>query len=207
MRSAHQQTLLELFADPMRPEAPRRPAGEMLQRATERARALGLVALGLGMQGAGEARDLVGVLAAIALQGVRDGRAASPTVILSAGPVLMGGREVGAASLLLTLALALDAHPAIYALAAGWASEEGARIASAGGAWGALLAPDTLLRARSRGIQPEAMLVAGRAAELFGAIGDCVLLDGCSEGEAPASATGLTAVQMQAVVLRAVLLV
>jgi hydroxypyruvate reductase len=177
MRSAHLQTLQDLFSGMAAPNATEVSAGVALQRCVERANAQGLVVLDLGLQAAGEARELASVLAAIAGQGVREGRAAAPTVILSGGSVLLGGRPVGAASFLLTLALALDAHPAIYALATGSVSNAAAQIDPVRRTWGGVLAPDSLLRARALGLHAGRMLMTGQAEGFFEAIGDQVIID------------------------------
>jgi glycerate-2-kinase len=177
MRSAHLQTLQDLFSGMAAPNATEVSAGVALQRCVERARAQGLVVLLLGMQEPDEASELASVLAAIAQQGVRDGRAASPTVILSGGPVLLRGREVGAASFLLTLALALDAHPAIYAMAMAGATDP-AQAGCADRAWAGFLSPDCLRRAQALGWHAQRALADGQAADLFAAIGDEIGLDG-----------------------------
>ncbi|SPJ16640.1 hypothetical protein SBBP2_20179 [Burkholderiales bacterium] len=140
-----------------------------LGRAEALARKQGLIVLQLGAQEAAEARELVSVHAAIALQGVRDGRPAAPTVILSGGPVLVDGTRVGPAQYLLTLALALDGHFAIHAYASGGEPDS---VRSAG--YAVFLAPDTLLRAQKLRINPSERLLAQDASLLFQALDDCV---------------------------------
>ena len=191
MRSERLATLRELFAGGLTaPQGPEASAFAALDRAGARARAQGLAVLGLGMQAVGEARELASVLAAISLQGVREGRASVPTVILSGGPVHVGGRPVGAAGFLLALALALDAHPAIFALASAGAMDEGAPAGASG--WAGFVAPDTVQRARAQGLDAPSMFMAGQARRFFESVGDRVPIDEPQSG---------------ALVLRAVLLV
>jgi glycerate 2-kinase len=143
-----------------------------LARAADRGRDVGLVVLNLGAQAPGEARELASVHAAIALQGVRHGRPDAPTLILSGGPVLLEGRSVGAAPFLLTLALALDAHPAIHGYACG-----GPRDPAHVPGLGVVLAPDTGARARQRQLHAGQMLVSGQALRFF------EQLDACRHGD------------------------
>jgi hydroxypyruvate reductase len=137
---------------------------ERLRGAATRARAAGLVVLELGLQPAAEARELVDVLAAIALQGVRMGRAAVPTLILSGGPALLRGAPAGAAEFALALVLALDEHPAIHACVSEFPIAESACSVR--------LAPDTLQRARGLGLHPGQALTGGAAAAFFDQLGD-----------------------------------
>jgi glycerate-2-kinase len=164
------------------------PVAERLLRAADHARARGLVVLPLGLQAADEARELAQVHAAIALQGVRHGRPAAPTVILSAGPVLRAGAPAQAPDLLIALLLALDEHPAIHA-AAGDCSAR---------AWTGCLGPDTMRRARDRGLFAADAVRGGKPARFFEQLGD-------AEGAAAAAPQGpdATAASM---VLRAILL-
>ena len=143
-----------------------------LQRADAMAREEGLVVLSLGLQDAAEAREFVGVLAAIAQQAVRFGRATAPTLILSAGPVQVGGKLAGAAALALALALALDAHPAIHACAVG-AADTAATDTSPNFGEFISIAPDTVAQAIRLGLAAGTMLVQHRARELFERLGRC----------------------------------
>lgn len=145
-------------------------SGAALQAASEAARAHGLVVLQLGLQEASTPGELAGLHAAIALQGVRHGRPAAPTVILSGGPVQ--AKRGGAAQFLLALVLALDENPAIYAYACGSDSdsEDSAGV-------GLLLTPDTARRAQELRINPAERFVAGEAQALFEQLGDCVRTD------------------------------
>lgn len=136
----------------------------LLAGAAARARGAGLAVLELGLQPAAEAGEVAAMMAAIALQGVRFGRAPNPTVILGGGPVSNGGMAAGAATLALRLALSLDEHPAVHGctIQARWDHGPGER------AW---LAPDTLARVRGARLDVARALAGGAAAELFAALG------------------------------------
>lgn len=145
------------------PEADSTPAAR-LALAAQRARAGGLAVLELGLQPPMESGEAAALVAAIALQGVRFGRAATPTVILGGGPVLLEGRPADAATLLLRLALSLDEHPAIHAWAAGGAAAQGPGASVA-------MAPDLLARARRLKLEPGPALAANGARDFFAALG------------------------------------
>jgi glycerate 2-kinase len=139
---------------------------QALATALDRARAHGWVALPLGLHAVADARELAGVHAAIALQGVRHGRPSAPTAMVSAGPVRVAPGADPAAQFLLALALSLDEHSAIYAYALGPGSGGGAPGA------GYFMAPATVARAARSGWDPGARLLAGEAAALFAQLGD-----------------------------------
>jgi glycerate-2-kinase len=84
-----------------------------LERAANFARAQNLIVLQLGIEALADLRELTGVHAAIALQGVRNGRASAPTVILCAGPISSKGIAASATDYVRELQRAVDAHPAI----------------------------------------------------------------------------------------------
>jgi glycerate 2-kinase len=149
------------------------------QMSLEAAAALGSAAgypchiLGDAIQG--EARDVGTVLAGIALQvAEREQPFGAPCVLLSGGETTVtvrgagsGGRNV---EFLLALAIALDGHARIHALAGDTDGVDGqAEIA------GALIAPDTLARAWARGMRPRDMLAANDAHSFFTALGDSVV--------------------------------
>lgn len=77
-----------------------------------------------------------------------------------------GGRNL---EYLLALALALDGKPGVWALAADTDGKDGTSDAA-----GAVLAPDTLARAASLGLDPSACLAANDAHGFFEALGDLV---------------------------------
>jgi glycerate 2-kinase len=97
-----------------------------------------------------------------------------PAVILSGGettvvvrnPKGRGGRNT---EYLLALAVALDGHPAIHAIACDTDGIDGTEDNA-----GAVIGPDTLARALALGFDPAAMLEANRAYDLFEALGDLV---------------------------------
>lgn len=147
-----------------------------LQAAADVARAQGVTPLILGDAIEGEAAAAGQVMAGIAACAARHGHPArSPAVLLSGGETTVtigasrpgrGGRNT---EFLLALALALDGAPDIHALAADTDGIDGTEDAA-----GALVAPDTLVRARAAGLDPAAMLAGHDSFGLFHAIGDLV---------------------------------
>jgi len=146
----------------------------------------------------GEARDRGGAHAALAIACARGGETAliglreavargaahlvdpvlfvpqAPLVLLSGGETTVtvhgsgrGGRNT---EYLLGLALALDGHPAISALAGDTDGIDGSEDNA-----GALVTPDTLVRARQAGVDPVAALAANDAYGVFAALGDLVV--------------------------------
>jgi glycerate 2-kinase len=147
-----------------------------LEAAARTARAAGVAAYILGDALEGEARHMGTTLAGIALQAARHGQPfQTPCVLLSGGESTVtlnpnvegktsGGRNV---EFLLALALALEGHPRVHALAGDTDGIDGL------GEWaGAQLAPDTLARAWAKGIQPRAALSRNDAHTFFSALGD-----------------------------------
>jgi hydroxypyruvate reductase len=145
-----------------------RPA-DMLAAAARAAERLGLRAIMLGDTLEGEARALGRAHAALSR------REAGPAVILSGGETTVtvtgeagqGGRNGEYA---LALAIALDGAPHIHALAADTDGIDGA-----GAAAGAIIAPDTLARARAAGIDPALALARHDSHGLFGPLGDLLI--------------------------------
>jgi len=90
------------------------------------------------------------------------------TVTLAGGPVGRGGRNTEFA---LALANALQERDGVWALAADTDGEDGA----SGGGAGAIVAPDTLVRARVAGFDPARSLVEHDSGSLFAGIGDLVV--------------------------------
>ncbi|HMW42426.1 MAG TPA: MOFRL family protein, partial [Plasticicumulans sp.] len=78
-----------------------------------------------------------------------------------------GGRNV---EFLLALAVALDGHPRVHALAADTDGVDGAEDIA-----GALCDPTTLARARALGIDPKASLADNDGHGFFGALGDALV--------------------------------
>jgi glycerate 2-kinase len=123
----------------------------------------------------GEARDVGTAFAGIAAQ-VADRKQpfAAPCVLLSGGETTVtvrgqgrGGRNV---EFLLALAVALDGHPRIHALAGDTDGVDGQEEIA-----GAVMAPDSLARAWVKGLKPKDMLAANDAHRFFSSLGDSVI--------------------------------
>ncbi len=123
----------------------------------------------------GEARDVGKVLAGLALHVASTGQPfRAPCVLLSGGETTVtlrgsgrGGRNV---EFLLSLALALDGAPRIHGLAGDTDGVDGAEEIA-----GALFAPDTILRARGKNIDPRAALDNNDGHGFFQALGASVV--------------------------------
>jgi hydroxypyruvate reductase len=146
-----------------------------LEAAAAVARRAGFSAVILSDRIEGEARDVGTVLAAIARQAARYGQPRrAPCVLLSGGETTVtvrgsgcGGRNV---ELLLSLAIALEGHPGIFAIAADTDGIDGqAEIA------GAIVSPDSLARAEALGIKPRERLADNDAHGFFAALGDGIV--------------------------------
>lgn len=146
-----------------------------LEAAAAAARAAGIVPVLLGDAIEGEARAVAGVMAGIARSCARHGHpAAAPCVLLSGGETTVTVRGAGRggrnAEFLLALALSLDGHLGIGALAADTDGIDGSEDNA-----GAVIDPSTLSRARAAGLDPAARLAANDAYTVFGALGDLVV--------------------------------
>jgi hydroxypyruvate reductase len=145
-----------------------------LQAAAELARKEGLTPIVLGDL-EGEARDVALVHAGIARQIARHGQPSPPpAVILSGGETTVtvrgqgrGGRN---AEFLLALAVALDGHPGISAVAGDTDGIDGTEDNA-----GALLTPDSLARAAAKGINAKAMLANNDGYGFFSQLGDLIV--------------------------------
>jgi hydroxypyruvate reductase len=100
--------------------------------------------------------------------------AAPPCVLLSGGETTVtvrgkgrGGRN---AEFLLGLAIALNGHPAIHAIAGDTDGIDGSEDNA-----GALVTPDTLARAQALGLDAKALLADNDGYGLFSALGDLVV--------------------------------
>jgi glycerate 2-kinase len=146
-----------------------------LEAAARVARAAGIEPYILGDAIEGEARDVGKVLAGMALQVAdRDQPFRAPCVLLSGGETTVtvrgngrGGRNV---EFLLSLAIALDGHPRIHALAGDTDGVDGQEEIA-----GAVLGPDSLARAWLRGLRPKDMLANNDGHGFFSALGDSVI--------------------------------
>jgi hydroxypyruvate reductase len=123
----------------------------------------------------GEAREVAQVMAGIAQQVARHGQpAAAPAVLLSGGEttVTVRGQGRGGRNLefLLGLAVALNGAEGIWALAGDSDGIDGSEDNA-----GALVAPDSLKRARSAGLDPLARLADNDGYGFFQALDDLVI--------------------------------
>ncbi len=148
---------------------------QMLEAAAAEAQRLGITPLILGDAIEGEAREVGKALAGMARSCARHGFPVSrPCVLLSGGETTVtlkgqgrGGRNT---EFLLGLALALDGAAGIHALAADTDGIDGSENNA-----GALVAPDTLARARALGIDSRAHLAGNDAWVYFAALGDLLV--------------------------------
>jgi glycerate 2-kinase len=123
----------------------------------------------------GEARDVALVHAGIARQVAKHGQPARPPcVLLSGGETTVTVRGTGRggrnAEFLLALAIALDGHPGIYAMAGDTDGVDGTEDNA-----GAMLAPDTLERAAALGVNARALLANNDGYGFFSRLGDLVV--------------------------------
>lgn len=147
-----------------------------LLAAADVARDAGVTPVLLGDALEGEAREVGTVLAGIAKAAARHGTPApAPMVLLSGGETTVtigaggcgrGGRNT---ELVLSLAVALQGHPRIHALAADTDGIDGTEDAA-----GAMIDPETLVRAQKSGFDPKAVLTAHDSYSLFEATGDLI---------------------------------
>ena len=146
-----------------------------LRAAADRARELGFAPVVLG-ELEGESRDLGIMMAGIA-RSVRAHAlpAAAPAVLLSGGETVVtlgseppgrGGRNM---EFLLSLAIALDGAANIWALAGDTDGRDGSEDAA-----GAIVTPDTLVRAHKANLDPRGLLRRHDSFTLFETIGDLV---------------------------------
>jgi len=123
----------------------------------------------------GEARDVGKVMAGIALHVAAHGEPFAPTCVLISGgettvTVHGGGRGGRNVEFLLSLAIALDGEPGVFAIAGDTDGVDGAEEIA-----GAIVAPDTLARAWERGIRPRERLADNDGHGFFAALGDSVV--------------------------------
>ncbi|MDO5693152.1 MAG: glycerate kinase [Pseudomonadota bacterium] len=154
---------------------------QSLHAAATAARHAGLAAHVLGDDIEGESRDIGGMHGALA-RATADGHGAfsPPCVILSGGETTVTlrappagaapGRGGRASEFCLGLAVALRAHPRVWGLAADTDGIDGVEDNA-----GALVAPDTLARARAAGLEPREHLARHDAHGFFHALGDLVV--------------------------------
>jgi glycerate 2-kinase len=142
-----------------------------------KARCLGLSPMILGDALEGEAAQMGIVLSGSARSVRAHGQPLHPPALLLSGgetTVTMSSKSIGKGgrntTFLLGLAIALDGAPGIWAAAGDTDGVDGMDDVA-----GALLAPDTLRRAREVGFDARAALAAHDSHSLFGAIGDLII--------------------------------
>ncbi len=144
--------------------------GAALGQAAARARAAGVEPVILGDSVEGEARELGAFHGALARGRLDD----APLVILSGGETTVtvtgAGRGGRNAEYLLALAIALDGAPGVHAIACDTDGIDGSEDNA-----GAIIAPDSLKRARAAGLDARARLDANDAYGFFQALGDLVV--------------------------------
>jgi hydroxypyruvate reductase len=151
-----------------------RPQDSLLAAAAV-AEAEGFRPLILGDSIEGEAREAALVHAGIAAQAVRFGQPAKPPCVLLSGgetTVIVRGRGRGGRNVefLLALAIKLDGMVGVHAIACDTDGIDGIENNA-----GAVVAPDTLARARARGIDAKARLADNDGHGFFEALGDTVV--------------------------------
>jgi hydroxypyruvate reductase len=166
-----------------KPGDPRLAGGEVVMLASAQdalragaavARAAGVAPVILGDSIEGEARDVAAVHAGIARQVARYGGLGEPPCALISGgettvTVRGDGRGGRNAEFLLALAVALDGHPGIAAIAADTDGIDGSEDNA-----GALLGPESVPRAAALGTSAKARLAANDGYGFFAALGDLV---------------------------------
>jgi hydroxypyruvate reductase len=148
---------------------------QALEAAARAAREAGVTPYILGDRIEGEAREAGKVMAGIAGLAARVGQPfPPPCVLLSGGETTVtirgsgrGGRNV---EFLLSLGIALDGEPGVYALAGDTDGVDGREEIA-----GAFLAPDSLQRALARGLRARDSLDDNDAHRFFAALGDSVV--------------------------------
>jgi len=149
---------------------------QSLEAAAALARSAGLAAHVLSDEIEGESREVGKVHAALARAVARRGTPFSrPCVILSGGETTVtvrqkGGRGGRAGEFALGCAIALQAEPGVYVLAADTDGIDGIEDNA-----GAIVTPDTLARASALGLSPASCLDRNDAYNFFAPIGDLVV--------------------------------
>ena len=150
-------------------------AQDALETAAATARVAGITPYILSDCIEGESRDIALMHAALAKQVMRHGQPfAKPCVLISGGETTVtvrgkgrGGRN---AEFLLSLAIALDQAPNIYAIACDTDGIDGSEDNA-----GAMYQPDSIQRAMANGLSPRAMLDNNDGYGFFSALGDLIV--------------------------------
>jgi glycerate 2-kinase len=151
-------------------------AQEALEAAAAKARAAGITPYILSDEIEGEARDIGIMHAALAKQIARRGQPfPTPCVLISGGETTVtvrgNGRGGRNAEFLLSLAVTLDGHPGIHAIACDTDGIDGSEDNA-----GALYHPDSIVRAaKTLPQRPRVMLENNDGYGFFGALGDLVV--------------------------------
>ncbi len=148
---------------------------QALEAAAERARQAGITPYILSDRIEGEARDIGKMHAALARQiAVRNQPVARPCVLLSGGETTVtvrgNGRGGRNAEFLLSLVMALEGHPDIYAIACDTDGIDGSEDNA-----GALCSPDSLRRAASQHLHAGQLLDNNDAYRFFNTLGDLIV--------------------------------
>ncbi|MEE8184329.1 MAG: glycerate kinase [Acidobacteriota bacterium] len=146
-----------------------------LDAAAARANQSGIRPRILGNDIVGESREVARTHAGIARRAARnDTSGDTPVVILSGGETTVtvrgNGRGGPNTEYLLALAISLNGHPGIYAIACDTDGIDGS-----GKNAGALMTPDTLARAAEIGLDPRASLENNDGYEFFAALDDLIV--------------------------------
>ena len=145
---------------------------QALDAATAKAQALGYETVVLGDRIEGEAREVGREHARMALDLAKQG--GTPRAILSGGELTVTIRGEGRggpnAEYMMAMALELNGTPDINALAGDTDGIDGSEDNA-----GALIAPDTLARARAKGLDTAAMLAVNDSYKYFQALGDLLM--------------------------------
>jgi hydroxypyruvate reductase len=146
-----------------------------LEAAAAVAQSAGILPVILGDAIEGEAAEVARVMAGIAKHCALYGQPAPPPCVLISGgetTVTVRGQGRGGrnAEFLLGLAIALDSHPGISAIACDTDGIDGTEDNA-----GALISPDTLARARALGLHARDRLADNDGYSVFAALGDLVV--------------------------------
>lgn len=147
---------------------------QSLNAAADAAREAGIAAVLLGDAIEGESHDVAATQASLAREAAADLHPGLPSrLLLSGGETTVTVRGTGRggpnSEYLLALAIALDGHPGIYAIACDTDGIDGVENNA-----GAIVRPDTLGRAAEKGLDPRAFLGDNNSYEFFRALGDLV---------------------------------
>ncbi len=147
---------------------------QSLDAAAQTAREAGVATVLLGDAIEGESHDVAATQASLAREAASDIHPGLPARLLLSGgettvTVRGSGRGGPNTEFLLALAIALDGHSRIYAIACDTDGFDGTEDNA-----GAIIRPDTLQRAAEKGLNPRTFLTDNNAYAFFEALGDLV---------------------------------